>query len=79
MFRVRSTAIETFQELSLNAPGSAGEAADAFTVANELTLLVSSSTMEEKQYFAEILRLLVKEIMAISFDQIENLYRNQRS
>ena len=60
---VQRSAIETFQELKLNKPGSQGESASSKLVATELVNLIRASSLEEKQYFSEILRLLVKEEM----------------
>ena len=71
---IQTTAIETFQELKLNKPGSEGESAGSKLVADELVNLIRSSSMEEKQYFSEILRLLVKEEM-INDEVIGMLWR----
>ena len=49
--------------MKLNKPGSQGESASSKLVATELVNLIRASSLEEKQYFSEILRLLVKEEM----------------
>ena len=71
---VRNAAVETFQALSLDIGESLEQRANHLIVAKELISLVNVSTREEKQYFAEILSLLVKKEL-ISDDVIGMLWR----
>ena len=71
---VRNAAVETFQALSLDIGESLEKTANHLIVAKELVCLVNVSSREEKQYFAEILSLLVKKKL-IDDDIIGTLWR----